>query len=47
MTIDAGLKPEGALERSPTAGAGAPSGGCEFRFNPAAHTDLMSAAVPI
>src|SRR5271166_1814856 len=26
MTIDAGLKPEGALERSPIAGAGAPSG---------------------
>src|SRR5260370_36681332 len=26
MTIDAGLKPEGAPERSPIAGAGAPSG---------------------
>ena len=26
MTIDAGLKPEGAAERSPIAGAGAPSG---------------------
>ena len=26
MTIDAGLKPEGAPERSPMAGAGAPSG---------------------
>jgi hypothetical protein len=26
MTIDAGLKPEGAPERSPVAGAGAPSG---------------------
>ena len=26
MTIDTGLKPEGALERSPIAGAGAPSG---------------------
>ena len=25
MTIDAGLKPEGAPERSPIAGAGAPS----------------------
>ncbi len=27
MTNDAGLKPEGAPERSPEAGAGAPSGG--------------------
>ena len=26
MTIDGGLKPEGAPERSPIAGAGAPSG---------------------
>ena len=26
MTIDTGLKPEGAPERSPIAGAGAPSG---------------------
>ena len=26
MTIDAGVKPEGAPERSPIAGAGAPSG---------------------
>ena len=26
MTIDAGLKPEGAPARSPIAGAGAPSG---------------------
>ncbi len=26
MTVDAGLKPEGAPERSPIAGAGAPSG---------------------
>jgi hypothetical protein len=26
MTIDAGLKPEGATERSPIAGAGAASG---------------------
>ena len=26
MTIDAGLKPEGVPERSPIAGAGAPSG---------------------
>ena len=26
MTIDAGLKPEGAPKRSPIAGAGAPSG---------------------
>ena len=26
MTIDAGLKPEGAPERSPVAGAGVPSG---------------------
>ena len=30
MTIDAGLKPEGVPERSPIAGAGAPSG-----FSPA------------
>ena len=37
MTIDAGLKPEGAPERSPIAGAGAPSGvDVEALFGPTA-----------
>ena len=43
MTIDAGLKPEGAPERSPIAGAGAPSG---VEAGPAFRSPLMRVKKP-